>query len=166
MFPDIHYMVNVDSRTEQLIQGLILQHKYFTINCARQYGKTTILNALYQKLKLEYSIFFLNFEDMGSAAFSDEYQFCKAFLHLMKAQIAYGMTQGISEITVTQMERDMERENFGQAFNRVWGCRSQKGHYCGAPSAFTDRTKILCYFTRSFFKIWNPHGFSAAVSCA
>lgn len=58
MFPDIHYMVNVDSRTEQLIQGLILQHKYFTINCARQYGKTTILNALYQKLKLEYSIFF------------------------------------------------------------------------------------------------------------
>lgn len=112
-FPDIHYMVNVDSRTEQLIQGLILQHKYFTINCARQYGKTTILDALYQKLKLEYSVFFLNFEDMGSAAFSDEYQFCKAFLHLMKAQIAYGMTQGISELAVTQMERNMERENFG-----------------------------------------------------
>lgn len=106
-------MVNVDSRTEQLIQGLILQHKYFTINCARQYGKTTILDALYQKLKLEYSVFFLNFEDMGSAAFSDEYQFCKAFLHLMKAQIAYGMTQGISELAVTQMERNMERENFG-----------------------------------------------------
>ncbi len=156
-FPDIHYMVNVDSRTEQLIQGLILQHKYFTINCARQYGKTTILDALYQKLKLEYSIFFLNFEDMGSVAFSDEYQFCKAFLHLMKAQIAYGMTQGISEITVTQMERDMERENFGQAFNRVWGCRSQKGHYCGSPICLLRIEPKYCVILQDpFLKYGTP----------
>ena len=45
-FSDILYMVDINSRADQIIQELISQQKYFTINCARQYGKTTILDAL------------------------------------------------------------------------------------------------------------------------
>lgn len=112
-FPDIHYMVDVSSRTDQIIQQLILQHKYFTINRARQYGKTTILDALYQKLNKEYGVFFLSFEDMGSAAFLDEYQFCKTFLRLLKTQIAYGMTEGIPKAVSERMDACMQQEIFG-----------------------------------------------------
>ncbi len=39
-YPDEHYMVNIDNRLEQ-IQTLIDDGKYFVMNRARQYGKTT-----------------------------------------------------------------------------------------------------------------------------
>ncbi len=29
-YPDEHYMVNLDSRVEKIIQDLVLQNKYFT----------------------------------------------------------------------------------------------------------------------------------------
>ena len=38
--PDEHYMVNIDERL-RAIKELVDSGKYFTINKARQYGKTT-----------------------------------------------------------------------------------------------------------------------------
>lgn len=112
-FSDIHYMVDISSRADQIIQELVLRQQYFTINRARQYGKTTILDALYQKLKKDYSVFFLSFEDMGSAAFTDEYQFCKTFLRLLKTQITCGMTEGIPDTVVKQADNQIQEEYFG-----------------------------------------------------
>lgn len=112
-FPDVHYMADVSARVDQIIDDLISQNKYFTMNRARQYGKTTILDALYQKLKKDYAVFFLSFEDLGSAAFSDEYQFCKMFLCLLKAQIVYGMTEGIPQTVSDRMDACMRRDIFG-----------------------------------------------------
>lgn len=112
-FQDLHYMVNLDSRAERIIQELVLQNKYFTINCARQYGKTTTLDFLYRRLRKNYSVFLLSFEDMGSASFSDEYQFCRTFLRLMKTQMDYGMTVGISESVYGEMEGYMGQVDFG-----------------------------------------------------
>ena len=43
--PKKHYMVNIDERLEE-IKALVDAENYFTINCARQYGKTTILKGL------------------------------------------------------------------------------------------------------------------------
>lgn len=51
--PEEHYMVNLDKRLAQ-IKELVDRGAYFTINRARQYGKTTTLNALCQYLKQEY----------------------------------------------------------------------------------------------------------------
>ena len=47
--PQEHYMVNLDSRVRE-IKKLVDAGKYFTINRARQYGKTTTLRALYRNL--------------------------------------------------------------------------------------------------------------------
>ncbi|MDE6897190.1 MAG: hypothetical protein K2P43_13595 [Lachnospiraceae bacterium] len=44
-YPDEHYMVNLDRRLDELTR-LIDQNEYFTINRARQYGKTTTINLL------------------------------------------------------------------------------------------------------------------------
>lgn len=43
--PDRHYVVDISSRLEE-IRKLVEEGAYFTINRARQYGKTTTLNAL------------------------------------------------------------------------------------------------------------------------
>ncbi len=42
--PGLHYMVDLSGRLEE-IKSMIDAEKYFVINRARQYGKTTILSA-------------------------------------------------------------------------------------------------------------------------
>ena len=50
--PEKHYMVNISGRLQQ-IRELVDAGKYFTINRARQYGKTTTLRALAEILRDE-----------------------------------------------------------------------------------------------------------------
>ena len=47
--PSRHYMVDISKRVAQ-IKSLVDDGKYFTINRARQYGKTTTLNELRKEL--------------------------------------------------------------------------------------------------------------------
>ena len=63
--PSEHYMVNIDNRLKQIKQ-LVDENKYFTINRARQYGKTTTLRALYRYLKSEYYVVLMDFQTFGS----------------------------------------------------------------------------------------------------
>lgn len=50
--PEKHYMVNISGRLQQ-IRELVDAGKYFTINRARQYGKTITLRALAEILRDE-----------------------------------------------------------------------------------------------------------------
>ena len=49
--PSKHYMVDLSSVTDA-IKKLVDAEKYFSINRARQYGKTTTLNALEKSLSI------------------------------------------------------------------------------------------------------------------
>ena len=72
-------MVDVSSRLDE-IKGYVDRGAYFTINRARQYGKTTILRALADYLKEWYYVISLDFQNqMSSAKFRDENTFSKAF---------------------------------------------------------------------------------------
>jgi hypothetical protein len=55
-------MVNVDAKIEAIVQDYIMQGEYFTINRARQYGKTTTLDLLRRRLADEYVVIDLSFE--------------------------------------------------------------------------------------------------------
>lgn len=55
---------------------------YFTINCARQYGKTTTLAALAKALGEDYYVISLDFQMLGSASFQNENIFSLAFLQV------------------------------------------------------------------------------------
>lgn len=63
--PDRHYMVNLGIRLEK-IKAMIDDGQYFTINKARQYGKTTTLRALSDYLKQDYIIVNLDFQNESS----------------------------------------------------------------------------------------------------
>jgi hypothetical protein len=60
--PEKHYMVDTTGRVEKIVTDYIEQGKYFTINRARQYGKTTTLNLLSRRLKRNYLVISLSFE--------------------------------------------------------------------------------------------------------
>lgn len=81
--PSKHYMVDISERVGQ-IKKMVDDGAYFTINCARQYGKTTTLNALKQALIEEYDVINLSFEGITSEGFATEMAFVKAFCRLFK----------------------------------------------------------------------------------
>ena len=59
--PNLHYMVNISERLRQ-IKNMVDEGQYFTINRARQYGKTTTLRALEEFLQKEYTVVSLDFQ--------------------------------------------------------------------------------------------------------
>ncbi len=75
---EIHYMVDIHSRLEQ-IKKMIDAGQYFTINRARQYGKTTTLIALSEYLRKDYIVISLDFQMMSSVDFENEKSFANSF---------------------------------------------------------------------------------------
>lgn len=71
---DRHYMVNLTPRLNA-IKRMIDAGEYFSINRARQYGKTTTLRALADYLKKEYVVISLDFQRMSSSDFHSESSF-------------------------------------------------------------------------------------------
>ena len=78
--PERHYMVDLTERVKE-IRKIVDAGKYFTINRARQYGKTTI-DALSKSLAAEYVVVSLSFEGIGEAGFKNEHAFVKAFCQM------------------------------------------------------------------------------------
>lgn len=75
--PQLHYMVDLSSRLNE-IKSMIDAGKYFTINRARQYGKTTVLTALADFLQQEYIVISLDFQTISHADFASEQSFVSA----------------------------------------------------------------------------------------
>lgn len=76
--PELHYMVDISERLRK-IKKLIDRGEYFTINRARQYGKTTTLRALKKYLNEEYIVISLDFQKLDAAKFQDGNVFSLAF---------------------------------------------------------------------------------------
>ena len=79
--PDKHYMVNTEKKIS-VIMDFIRDGKYFTINRARQFGKTTTLYLIEQCLKKsnDYVCIRLSFEGAGFSMFETADLFCREFL--------------------------------------------------------------------------------------
>ena len=60
--PEKHYMVDISGRIDNIAGSDIQEGRYFTINRARQYGKTTTLYLLEKRLKEKYLVIRLSFE--------------------------------------------------------------------------------------------------------
>ena len=74
--PSKHYMVDISERLSE-IKKLVDNGKYFTINRARQYGKTTTLTALEHYLSDQYDVISIDFQDVTGADYIDESGFVK-----------------------------------------------------------------------------------------
>ena len=80
--PSKHYMVDISDKVLE-IRKLVDEGLYFTINRARQYGKTTTLNALQQVLFTDYVVVSLSFEGISNGGFETEGDFVKTFSRLV-----------------------------------------------------------------------------------
>lgn len=99
--PDRHYMVDITSKLEK-IKDMVDQGEYFTINRARQFGKTTTLRALTRFLRQEYIVISLDFQLVSHEDFRDESEFTAAFARELIDEIIF-RSAASSEI-ISQLE--------------------------------------------------------------
>ncbi len=84
--PSIHYMVDIKDKLDN-IENMIDKGNYFVINRPRQYGKTTTIYLLKNKLKEKYLVVSCSFEGLGSETFKDEKTFSNRIIKLMAKSI-------------------------------------------------------------------------------
>ena len=93
-----HYMVDISGKLDE-IEKLIEAEHYFTINRARQYGKTTTLFHLEKRLEAsgDYICASISFEDVSLNAFDTEETFCDMFLDKISHSLGFSNCQCIDE---------------------------------------------------------------------
>lgn len=102
--PEYHYMVDISDKIEE-IKAYIEAGEYFTINRARQYGKTTTLEVLKDRIQDEYTIFSLSFEGLTSETFADENTFCVRFFGLLYDTVEFGEVEDIPDALKDELYR-------------------------------------------------------------
>ena len=88
--PKKHYMVDISGKIEQVMK-LVRYGDYFTINRARQYGKTTMLDRLEQAISQdgEYICASISFELVDPHNFDTPSAFCKMFLRKISESLVF-----------------------------------------------------------------------------
>ena len=85
--PEDDYMVDISGKIKE-IRELVDRRSYFTINRARQYGKTTTLAMLERELRDDYLVIFISFEGLGDESFASAATFCAAFMSLIRKAVS------------------------------------------------------------------------------
>ena len=86
--PNRHYMVDTSEKLDRITR-LIENENYFTINRSRQYGKTTTMVLLKNRLKDKYEVINISFEGIGDEPFSSNVIFAKTFVELVFEKMEY-----------------------------------------------------------------------------
>ena len=87
-YPKKHYMVDISTRLAD-IERRVAKGEYITINRGRQYGKTTTLYHLTNKLMENYVVFSISFEAMGETEFKTEDTLSYYFLERLRAETKF-----------------------------------------------------------------------------
>ena len=90
--PEEDYMADISEKIAG-IKKLIEDRSYFTVNKARQYGKTTILAALERSIKDEYIIASLSFEGLGEESFASAETFCQVFMQIVSKALRFASAE-------------------------------------------------------------------------
>ena len=86
--PQRHYMADITHKLDEIAE-LVNKGKYFTINRSRQYGKTTTLYMLEQRLSSEYEVLSVSFEGMSEKSFLSSRNFVKTLISKVSSAMEY-----------------------------------------------------------------------------
>ncbi|MCD8231246.1 MAG: AAA-like domain-containing protein [Clostridiales bacterium] len=104
--PKLHYMVDLSGRVQQIVSDYIEPGMYFTINRARQYGKTTMLFMLEEKLKQDYLVLSLSFE-AADDFFTSKQTLAEGFVRMIATNLR---RQGVEEDILSEWEKPVSEE--------------------------------------------------------
>jgi hypothetical protein len=107
--PGKHYMVDISGKIAQ-IRKMVDRGLYFTINRARQYGKTTTLSLLRKNLSRDYICLRMSFEGLGDECFENSKIFCVTFMELVQRALRF--TSLAEDENCSNKWMDLSVENF------------------------------------------------------
>ena len=117
--PAEHYMVDLTQRLFE-VRKLVDEGKYFTINRARQFGKTTTLHALADYLSQDYLVISMDFQmQMSDAKFRNENSFSLAFAKAFENSYRITESGKSQEYQAAFKEFTKERQEAGEQFELV-----------------------------------------------
>ena len=119
--PSKHYMVDLSERVREITK-LVDAGKYFTINRARQYGKTTTIAFLTNYLKAEYDVLSLDFQKISNAAFQSEEAFVQAF---SRQVLARGKKLPIPDSVKQKLQEYISRKEDKAVFDELFSALSK-----------------------------------------
>ena len=147
--PEKNYMVDLSNRIQQIINQYIESGQYFTINRARQYGKTTLLYLLEKELrKQDYLVLSLSFEAADEVDKSSDNQIFLSFLGLLrekylKCQQGKDVTfhsvilAGVYDIKTLKLKLYPQEES---KYNSLWNIADNNQMYMKVSS---DRNQFI-----------------------
>lgn len=115
---NIHYMVDITDKLVQ-IKKLIDGGKYFTINKARQFGKTTTRYALEEKINNEYLVINISFEGIGDLFFKDEVSFASEMFNIFADSFSF-----------TNQDVERELRGYGENLNNLKSLSKAISRFC------------------------------------
>ena len=88
--PERHYMGDVSGKIDKVME-IVSNGEYFTINRPRQYGKTTVMYLLEQRLGKDnrYLVIDISFEGIDTPTYEKHRRFIAAVLNIMQHRLAF-----------------------------------------------------------------------------
>ena len=126
--PNLHYMVKLDTRLAA-IRKMVEDGAYFTINRARQYGKTTILRALNRYLQSDYYVVAMDFQTISNSKFAKEESFCISFANIFLRSLKNNKLSANKKLEV--------------AMEQMSDCAEKKDEIFELPELFEHLT-VIC----------------------
>lgn len=142
-------MVDLSNRIQQIINQYIESGQYFTINRARQYGKTTLLYLLEKELrKQDYLVLSLSFEAADEVDKSSDNQIFLSFLGLLREKyLKYQQGKdvtfhsvilaGVYDIKTLKLKLHPQEES---KYNSLWNIADNNQMYMKVSS---DRNQFI-----------------------
>lgn len=120
--PKLHYMVDISAVVEQIVNEYISNGEYFTINRARQFGKTTLLEQLHTSLKQSYIIIYISFESADDC-FVSLYTFAQGFVNKVARTLEGSrISKEASDIWSEPISRELPIDSLNQKITNF--CRA------------------------------------------
>ena len=124
--PRRHYMVDMSGRVERIAADYIDKGKYFTINRARQYGKTTMMFLLRRHLQEIYLVLSLSFE-AADELFVSSYTLAAGLQRSIGRQLRMQqLPEGVLQKWEEPISREFAFDDFGEHISELCRCCGRK----------------------------------------
>lgn len=119
--PTLHYMADISDKIARIVSELIEPGCYFTINRARQYGKTTLLSRLAEKLQERYYVISISFEGTDDI-FTSAQNLVNGFLRLTARELCRtGISPGLLAEWKTPVDAPLELVQLDERITALCG---------------------------------------------
>ncbi|GHU72578.1 hypothetical protein FACS1894184_20400 [Clostridia bacterium] len=118
--PSLHYMVDTSAKIGRIVREFIEPGKYFVINRARQFGKTTTLRLMDKTLSAKFTTLRISFEGREEL-FTTQTAFARGFCSLL-ARTMQSISPDIAEWLAEPFTSDLPFAELSLRISKLCGC--------------------------------------------